>query len=63
MVFGGVASEHLQLNEESLWAGAPVEAWPADFPKHLAEVRRLVFAGKAAEAEASMVFTATMAMR
>lgn len=52
MVFGGVASDHLQLNEESLWAGAPVEAWPADFPKHLAEVRRLVFTGKAAEAEA-----------
>jgi alpha-L-fucosidase 2 len=52
MVFGGVASDHLQLNEESLWAGAPVEAWPADFPKHLAEVRRLVFSGKAAEAEA-----------
>ena len=59
MVFGGVASEHLQLNEESLWAGAPVEAWPADFPKHLAEVRRLVFAGKAAEAEAYGLKTLT----
>jgi alpha-L-fucosidase 2 len=42
----------LQLNEESLWAGCPVEAWPPDFPKHLAEVRRLLFAGKKAEARA-----------
>ncbi len=52
MVFGDPAKERIQLNEESLWAGCPVEAWPDDFPKHLAEVRRLVFAGKNAEAEA-----------
>ena len=52
MVFGGVAQEHLQLNEESLWAGCPVESFPEDFPKHLAEVRRLIFAGKNAEAQA-----------
>jgi len=52
MVFGTAAKERLQLNEESLWAGCPVEAWPPDYPKHLAEVRRLLFAGKNAEAEA-----------
>jgi len=52
MVFGGVATERLQLNEESLWAGSPVESYPPDFPKHLAEVRRLLFAGKNAEAQA-----------
>ncbi len=52
MVFGGVAQEHFQLNEESLWAGCPVESFPEDFPKHLAEVRRLIFAGKRAEAQA-----------
>jgi len=52
MVFGDPAKDRLQLNEESLWAGCPVEAWPADFPKHLAEVRRLLFAGKNAEAQA-----------
>ena len=52
MVFGGAAKERYQLNEESLWAGCPVEAWPPDFPKHLAEVRRLLFAGKNAEAQA-----------
>lgn len=52
MVFGIAAKERLQLNEESLWAGCPVEAWPADYAKHLAEVRRLLFAGKNAEAQA-----------
>ena len=41
-VFGG-APERLQLNEESLWAGLPVEAWPKDHSKHLQEVRRLLF--------------------
>jgi hypothetical protein len=51
MVFGETAKERLQLNEESLWAGGPVEAWPEDFPKHLAEVRRLLFAGRNAEAQ------------
>ena len=52
MVFGTPAKERLQLNEESLWAGCPVEAWAPDFPKHLAEVRRLLFAGRNAEAQA-----------
>ncbi len=52
MIFGGIAEERIQLNEESIWAGQPVEAWPKDFPKHLAEVRRLIFAGRNAEAQA-----------
>ena len=52
MVFGMPAKERFQLNEESLWAGCPVEAWPPDFSKHLAAVRRLLFAGKNAEAQA-----------
>ena len=52
MVFGNAGKERLQLNEESLWAGTPVEAWPADYLKHLNKVRELVFAGKNAEANA-----------
>ena len=50
MVFGGADKERLQLNEESLWAGCPVESWPTDYFKHLQEVRRLLFAGKNVEA-------------
>lgn len=49
MVFGG-APEHLQLNEESLWAGAPVESWPENYFAHLQEVRRLLAAGRNREA-------------
>ena len=52
MVFGDPKRERVQLNEESLWAGAPVEAWPKDFASHLSEVRRLIFAGRRAEATA-----------
>lgn len=51
MVFGGNATERIQLNEESLWAGRPVEAYAPDFKQHLGEVRRLIFAGKNREAQ------------
>ena len=42
MVFGGAKEERLQLNEDTLWSGAPRQ-WnnPGALP-HLAEVRRLV---------------------
>ena len=51
MVFGGTARERLQLNEESVWTGAP--RWDAnpDARRNLPEVRRLLFEGKYAEAE------------
>lgn len=51
MVFGGVEKERLQLNEESVWTGAP--RWDAnpDALKNLPEVRRLLFEGKYGEAE------------
>ena len=52
MVFGDPARERLQLNEESLWAGCPVESWPSNYVHHLQEVRRLVFAGQPTEAQA-----------
>ena len=52
MVFGDPRKERLQLNEESLWAGTPTEAWPPDYLKHLNKVRELVFANQNAEANA-----------
>ena len=52
MVFGTPGKERMQLNEESLWAGCPVESYPPDYLKHLNEVRRLLFAGRNAEAHA-----------
>src|ERR1022692_1428231 len=42
MVFGGVKEERLQLNEDTLWSGAPRQWNNPDALKHLPEVRRLV---------------------
>jgi alpha-L-fucosidase 2 len=45
MVFGGIAREQFQLNEEGLWAGEPVDTYPPDFQQHLERVREFVLAG------------------
>jgi alpha-L-fucosidase 2 len=45
MVFGNVNNERIQLNENSLWMGGPRDTNNPDALKHLAEVRRLLFAG------------------
>ena len=50
MVFGGVADELLQLNEDTLWAGGPTNASNPDALKALPEVRRLLFEGRNVEA-------------
>jgi alpha-L-fucosidase 2 len=42
MVFGGVQAERLQLNEDTLWSGAPREWNNPGAKSHLAELRRLV---------------------
>ena len=42
MVFGGVETERLQLNEDTLWSGAPRDWNNAEAKKHLPEVRRLI---------------------
>lgn len=51
MIFGGIESERLQLNEESVWTGQP--RWDAnpDAHKNLPKVRQLLFEGKYKEAE------------
>lgn len=52
MVFGGVAQERLQLNEDTLWAGSPYTPDNPDAPGALPEVRALIDAGKFVEADA-----------
>ena len=44
MVFGGVKEERLQLNEDTLWSGAPRQWNNPGAREHLAEVRHLVLA-------------------
>ncbi|ATC34482.1 glycoside hydrolase family 95 protein [Caulobacter vibrioides] len=52
MVFGGVAAERLQLNEDTLWAGGPYEPINPEASAALPEIRRLIAAGEYAKAEA-----------
>ena len=51
MVFGGVSEERIQLNEDTIWAGEKRDRLNPEGAKNLAEVRRLLFAGKPKEAE------------
>ena len=52
MVWGGIEHERLQLNEDTLYAGGPYEADTSGALEALPEVRRLIFAGQYAKAEA-----------
>ena len=51
MIYGNPAREELQLNEETLWGGGPHRNDNPNALRHLDEVRRLIFEGKAKEAE------------
>jgi len=52
MVFGGIARERLQLNEDTFWSGGPYDPVNPTAHDTLPEVRRLIFAGRFAEAQA-----------
>ena len=51
MVFGGVADEELQLNEETFWGGGPHNNNNPAARENLDRVRQLVFEGKNGEAQ------------
>ena len=46
MIFGGVADERMQLNENTLWDGHPLDPNNPEGLKALPEVRRLLFENK-----------------
>lgn len=52
MVFGGPTREEIQFNEATLWSGGPHDPSNPEALTHLPEVRRLIFAGDFAAAEA-----------
>jgi len=52
MVFGGVAEERMQLNEDTFWSGAPYDPVNPEARRYLNEVRRLIRAKEFAKAEA-----------
>jgi len=51
MVFGGMAEERIQFNEDSLWTGGPRYYHRPDAHEHLGELRRLLFEDRQREAE------------
>ncbi|MBN2313311.1 MAG: glycoside hydrolase family 95 protein [Sedimentisphaerales bacterium] len=51
MVFGTVETEQLQLNEDTVWAGHPLERDRVGAYKYLDEARRLIFEGKYTDAQ------------
>ncbi|HPD46944.1 MAG TPA: glycoside hydrolase N-terminal domain-containing protein [Anaerohalosphaeraceae bacterium] len=50
MVFGGIAEERIQLNEDTLWAGGPYDPANPEALEALPKVRELIFAGRYREA-------------
>lgn len=56
MIFGGVKEEVLQLNEDSIWYGAPIDRNNPDAKGKLEKVRNLLLAGKISEAERLMTY-------
>ncbi|MCX7013760.1 MAG: glycoside hydrolase family 95 protein [Candidatus Sumerlaeota bacterium] len=52
MVFGGIETERLTLNEDTVWSGGPATGYRnPEAPAKLPELRRLLFEGRYAEAE------------
>ena len=50
MIYGGVETEEIQLNEETFWSGSPYYNNSTESKDHLQEVRQLIFEGKEKEA-------------
>jgi len=51
MVFGDPIKEHIQLNEDTVWAGEKRDRMNPAAAKSVPEIRRLLMAGKASEAQ------------
>lgn len=51
MIFGGVADDRIQFNEETLWSGGPRDYNRKGAYQYLDPIRTLLFAGKQREAE------------
>src|ERR1041384_7916020 len=51
MIFGGIAQDRIQFNEETLWTGEPRNYNRPGAANYLAEIRKLVAEGKQGEAE------------
>lgn len=55
MVFGAPIHERIQVNEESIWYGGPVNRNNPDLKKYLSQIRELIFSGEIKQAESLML--------
>lgn len=53
MVFGNIAKERIQLNENSLWSGGPIDPNNREALEHLPELRKMLSDGRYVEADES----------
>ena len=51
MIFGGIAHERIQFNEQTVWTGAPHDYAHHGAVHYLPQIRQLLFEGKQKEAE------------
>lgn len=51
MVYGNPVNEEIQLNEETISAGAPYKNYNPETKNYLSEIRQLIFEGKYPEAQ------------
>ncbi len=51
MVFGGVQTDHIQFNEDTLWTGKPHDYAHKGAVKYLSQIRQLLFDGQQKKAE------------
>lgn len=56
MIFGKPGDEMIQVNEDSMWYGAPVDRNNPDMKKYLPEIRSLILSGQIKKAERLMRF-------
>lgn len=54
MIFGQTGRERIQLNEDSIWYGAPVDRVNPDALRELSGIRKLILEGRIPEAEKKM---------
>lgn len=54
-LYGGVGEERLQLNEEKIWSGGPMEVDGDGFRERIEEIRSCLRAGKNADARAEEI--------
>lgn len=59
MVFGGTEKERIQLNEDSVWSGGPMERDNPDSLEYLEDIRGLLREGKISEAEQRIKYSMT----